>query len=90
MRFFLGRRIQLRKALQQMAAAGNGQAKVALGSRKVFVALFEEVDADYDRYCDENFGGPITDFLDWLLANQDALVALIKLIMSLFSEAEND
>lgn len=86
--FFLGRRIQLRRALQQMADDGHKQAKVALGSRKVFTALFEEVDGDYDRYCDECFGGPVTDFFDWLLKNGPAILELIMKIIAMFSEQD--
>jgi len=44
-----------------------------------------------DLKFDENelvFGGPIQDFLAWILENQDGLLKFIKAIMALFVAAE--
>lgn len=48
-------------------------------------SLNDAYDDVVDDYEGNIYGGPATDFMDWLLANADAILALIVKIIDLFS-----
>lgn len=91
------RRAQLRswmnRRLRQSRDAGERAALAeALSSRDAFDDVFSGLDQRYDdevhALADEpgapNTGRPIMDFLQWLLDNQEGIIAFIKAIMGLF------
>ena len=55
-------------------------------------AVSLQIEDDYDAYCDECnemhlVGGPIQDFLQWVLDNQEAILAFIRAILFTADEA---
>ncbi len=59
------------------------QCKVMLGDSDVFDYVFEHLHDEYTR-AQEGHAGKLTDFLTWLMANKDGILALIATLVALF------
>lgn len=89
----LRRRRQVRLALRSMEADGKKykadirrQIRLVMDNADMEAALAEECDNAYEAQVSAgNFGGKLTDFLQWLLDHGDQIIAFIKQIIALFA-----
>ena len=89
------RRMYLRAFLNRTSrrssnAEDKSNAGIALGDTEIFDTILDSLSSQYDAeasasIADGEVGGPFQDFLDWILANQDGILAFIKAIIALFS-----
>lgn len=58
----------------------------AVRDGKLFEVVSNECECCYAESMQGGRGGALTDFLDWLLAHQEDILAFIKMIMDLFMD----
>lgn len=78
------RRVAFRFFLRAQIRRADGERKAALqrvlDDRELFNALVDELAAEHSQQA----GGPLTDFLEWLLDHADEIIALVMKIIPLF------
>lgn len=71
--------------LRRKVSGGDVEAiNKILAHKEAFETFAETVTSEYESYVQA--GGPLTDFLQWVLDNQEAIIALVKTIIELFSK----
>lgn len=73
----------LRRQLRKMAREGHDEARQVLRDPELFKALLVADDLRVNAFGNTVQG--VQDWLDWLLENQDQILALIKRIIEMFS-----